>query len=153
MQYRPYNTSACSISNYQSNLGKYYTIHQAMSPEIPVHRLEGFDGLQFVGQAYPTHALLDSSQHPWRPETNAHVVPESFPKPGDDTLGDSKFLGYFQLGDAGGGKILELAGNVVLVMKGASLDVGLGGCEDLRQYLLLKKWLARGVLGLKMMWK
>ncbi|GFU12739.1 hypothetical protein TNCV_54751 [Trichonephila clavipes] len=53
----------------------------------------------------------------------------------------------------GGGKILELAGNVVLVMKGASLDVGLGGCEDLRQYLLLKKWLARGVLGLKMMWK
>ncbi|GFV30739.1 hypothetical protein TNCV_2468461 [Trichonephila clavipes] len=24
---------------------------------------------------------------------------ESLPKPGDDTLGDSKFLGYFQLGD------------------------------------------------------
>ncbi|GFW92908.1 hypothetical protein TNCV_3495411 [Trichonephila clavipes] len=32
-----------------------------MLSEIPVDRWEGFDGLQFVGQAYPTHALLDSS--------------------------------------------------------------------------------------------
>ncbi|GFX01536.1 uncharacterized protein TNCV_3970391 [Trichonephila clavipes] len=26
------------------------------------------------------------------------IILESLPKPGDDTLGDSKFLGYFQLG-------------------------------------------------------
>ncbi|GFS72354.1 hypothetical protein TNCV_1827531 [Trichonephila clavipes] len=32
-----------------------------MSSEVPVDRWEGVDGLQFVGQAYPTHALLDSS--------------------------------------------------------------------------------------------
>ncbi|GFY21191.1 uncharacterized protein TNCV_3992351 [Trichonephila clavipes] len=32
-----------------------------MSPEFPADRWEGVDGLQFVGQAYPTHALLDSS--------------------------------------------------------------------------------------------
>ncbi|GFW77877.1 uncharacterized protein TNCV_3910871 [Trichonephila clavipes] len=29
--------------------------------EVPVDRWEGLDWLQFVGQAYPTHALLDSS--------------------------------------------------------------------------------------------
>ncbi|GFT30390.1 uncharacterized protein TNCV_2376851 [Trichonephila clavipes] len=32
-----------------------------MPSEVPVDRGEGVDGLQFVGQAYPTHALLDSS--------------------------------------------------------------------------------------------
>ncbi|GFX15849.1 uncharacterized protein TNCV_1061711 [Trichonephila clavipes] len=30
-----------------------------MPSEVPVDRREGFDGLQFIGQAYPTHALLD----------------------------------------------------------------------------------------------
>ncbi|GFX27752.1 uncharacterized protein TNCV_3662391 [Trichonephila clavipes] len=29
--------------------------------EVPVDRWERVDGLQFIGQAYPTHALLDSS--------------------------------------------------------------------------------------------
>ncbi|GFV40535.1 uncharacterized protein TNCV_2500621 [Trichonephila clavipes] len=32
-----------------------------MPSEIPVDRWEGVEGQQFVGQAYPTHALLDSS--------------------------------------------------------------------------------------------
>ncbi|GFS48668.1 uncharacterized protein TNCV_2707251 [Trichonephila clavipes] len=32
-----------------------------MPSEVPVDRWEGVDGLQFIGQAYPTHALLDSS--------------------------------------------------------------------------------------------
>ncbi|GFS84624.1 uncharacterized protein TNCV_4607491 [Trichonephila clavipes] len=32
-----------------------------MPSEVPVERWEEVDGLQFVGQAYPTHALLDSS--------------------------------------------------------------------------------------------
>ncbi|GFX83288.1 uncharacterized protein TNCV_4988821 [Trichonephila clavipes] len=32
-----------------------------MPSEVPVDRCEGFNGLQFVGQAYLTHALLDSS--------------------------------------------------------------------------------------------
>ncbi|GFV88613.1 uncharacterized protein TNCV_1244231 [Trichonephila clavipes] len=32
-----------------------------MPSEVPVDRWEGVDGLEFVGQAYPTHALLDSS--------------------------------------------------------------------------------------------
>ncbi|GFW76718.1 hypothetical protein TNCV_4944351 [Trichonephila clavipes] len=32
-----------------------------MPPEVSVDRWEGVDGLQFVGQAYPKHALLDSS--------------------------------------------------------------------------------------------
>ncbi|GFW12684.1 uncharacterized protein TNCV_3883941 [Trichonephila clavipes] len=32
-----------------------------MPSEVPVDRWEGVDVLQFVGQAYPTHALLDSS--------------------------------------------------------------------------------------------
>ncbi|GFU69394.1 uncharacterized protein TNCV_3887121 [Trichonephila clavipes] len=32
-----------------------------MPSEVPVDRWEGVDGLQFVGQACPTHALLDSS--------------------------------------------------------------------------------------------
>ncbi|GFX53767.1 hypothetical protein TNCV_1597131 [Trichonephila clavipes] len=32
-----------------------------MPSEVPVDRWDGVDGLQFVGQAYPTHALLDSS--------------------------------------------------------------------------------------------
>ncbi|GFX38045.1 uncharacterized protein TNCV_3836441 [Trichonephila clavipes] len=32
-----------------------------MPSEVPVDRWEGVDELQFVGQAYPTHALLDSS--------------------------------------------------------------------------------------------
>ncbi|GFW06130.1 hypothetical protein TNCV_4479211 [Trichonephila clavipes] len=41
--------------------GEYYTTHQEMSSDVPVDRWEGVDGLQFVGQAYPTHALLDSS--------------------------------------------------------------------------------------------
>ncbi|GFV14534.1 hypothetical protein TNCV_1080571 [Trichonephila clavipes] len=49
------------ISNYQSDLGEYYTTHQAMPSEVQVDRWEGVDGLQFVGQAYPKHALLDSS--------------------------------------------------------------------------------------------
>ncbi|GFX51899.1 uncharacterized protein TNCV_3063171 [Trichonephila clavipes] len=30
--------------------------------------------------------------------THITIILESLPKPGDDTLGDSKFLGYFQLG-------------------------------------------------------
>ncbi|GFX61593.1 uncharacterized protein TNCV_2745671 [Trichonephila clavipes] len=30
--------------------------------------------------------------------THITILLESLPKPGDDTLGDSKFLGYFQLG-------------------------------------------------------
>ncbi|GFV12582.1 hypothetical protein TNCV_4425351 [Trichonephila clavipes] len=42
-------------------LGEYYTTHQAMPSEVPVDRWEGVDGLHFVGQAYPTLALLDSS--------------------------------------------------------------------------------------------
>ncbi|GFV21326.1 hypothetical protein TNCV_2370831 [Trichonephila clavipes] len=42
-------------------LGEYYTTHQEMASEVPVDMWEGGDGLQFVGQAYPTHALLDSS--------------------------------------------------------------------------------------------
>ncbi|GFU74255.1 uncharacterized protein TNCV_4168461 [Trichonephila clavipes] len=29
--------------------------------KVPVDRWEGVDGLQFVGKAYPLHALLDSS--------------------------------------------------------------------------------------------
>ncbi|GFY29942.1 hypothetical protein TNCV_4072551 [Trichonephila clavipes] len=48
------------LSNYQSDLGEYYTTHQAIHSEVPVDRWEGVDGLQFVGQAYPTHALLDA---------------------------------------------------------------------------------------------
>ncbi|GFU69464.1 uncharacterized protein TNCV_2282331 [Trichonephila clavipes] len=32
-----------------------------MPSEVPVDRWEGVDGLKFVSQAYPTHALLDSS--------------------------------------------------------------------------------------------
>ncbi|GFS71214.1 hypothetical protein TNCV_5049941 [Trichonephila clavipes] len=40
---------------------EYYTTHQAMPSQVPVDRWEGVDGLQFIGQAYPTHALLDSS--------------------------------------------------------------------------------------------
>ncbi|GFU35414.1 hypothetical protein TNCV_3641091 [Trichonephila clavipes] len=32
-----------------------------MPSEVPVDRLEGVDGLQLASQAYPTHALLDSS--------------------------------------------------------------------------------------------
>ncbi|GFW74236.1 uncharacterized protein TNCV_2524401 [Trichonephila clavipes] len=42
-------------------LENYYTTHQAMPSEVPVDRWEGVDRLQFVGQAYPAHALLDSS--------------------------------------------------------------------------------------------
>ncbi|GFW60173.1 hypothetical protein TNCV_1842561 [Trichonephila clavipes] len=61
MQFRPYNAYACSVSNYQSDLGEYYTTHQAMPSEVPVDRWEGVDGLQFVDQPYPIHALLDSS--------------------------------------------------------------------------------------------
>ncbi|GFS93002.1 uncharacterized protein TNCV_532131 [Trichonephila clavipes] len=30
--------------------------------------------------------------------THITIIMESLPKPGDDTLGDSKFLGYFPLG-------------------------------------------------------
>ncbi|GFX38347.1 hypothetical protein TNCV_3813931 [Trichonephila clavipes] len=60
MQYRSYNTSEYQIINLY-NLGEYYTIHQAMPSEVPVDWWEGVDGLKFVGQAYPTHALLDSS--------------------------------------------------------------------------------------------
>ncbi|GFV05881.1 uncharacterized protein TNCV_2552481 [Trichonephila clavipes] len=35
-----------------------------------------------------------------RPVTSTHItiILESLPKPGDDTLDDSKFLGYFHLG-------------------------------------------------------
>ncbi|GFV58297.1 hypothetical protein TNCV_558591 [Trichonephila clavipes] len=51
---------ACLVSNYQSDLGEYYTTHQAMISEVPVDRKEGIGGLQFVDQAYPTHALLNS---------------------------------------------------------------------------------------------
>ncbi|GFV18682.1 hypothetical protein TNCV_4755691 [Trichonephila clavipes] len=47
-------------ARHQSDHGEYYTTHQAMPSELPVDRWEGVDGLQFVGQAYPTHALLDS---------------------------------------------------------------------------------------------
>ncbi|GFW08465.1 uncharacterized protein TNCV_2774871 [Trichonephila clavipes] len=60
MKYRPYNAYACGVSNYQSDLGEYFTTHQAMPSEVPVDRWEGVDGLKFIGQAYPTHALLDS---------------------------------------------------------------------------------------------
>ncbi|GFY18261.1 uncharacterized protein LOC101238613 [Trichonephila clavipes] len=35
-----------------------------MSSKVPVDRWEGVDGLQFVGQAYPTHTLLDSTPCP-----------------------------------------------------------------------------------------
>ncbi|GFV20069.1 hypothetical protein TNCV_4193681 [Trichonephila clavipes] len=42
-------------------LGNIIPLNQAMPSEVPVDRWEGVDGLQFVGQAYPTHALLDSS--------------------------------------------------------------------------------------------
>ncbi|GFU37547.1 uncharacterized protein TNCV_4274751 [Trichonephila clavipes] len=52
-------------------LGEYYTTHQAMPSEIPVDMWEGVDGLQFVGQAYPTYALLDSS-----PKFSTHGAPK-----------------------------------------------------------------------------
>ncbi|GFW65185.1 uncharacterized protein TNCV_394511 [Trichonephila clavipes] len=32
-----------------------------MPSEVPVDRWKGVVGLQFVGQAYPTHTLIDSS--------------------------------------------------------------------------------------------
>ncbi|GFX68917.1 hypothetical protein TNCV_682761 [Trichonephila clavipes] len=32
-----------------------------MPSEVPLDRWEGVDGLHFIGQAYPTHSLLDSS--------------------------------------------------------------------------------------------
>ncbi|GFU99938.1 hypothetical protein TNCV_3744961 [Trichonephila clavipes] len=52
---------ACCVTNYQSDLGEYYTTHQAMPFEVLVDKWERVDGLQFVGQAYPTHVVLDSS--------------------------------------------------------------------------------------------
>ncbi|GFY06509.1 hypothetical protein TNCV_412591 [Trichonephila clavipes] len=61
MKYRPYNAYACRVSNYQSELGEYFTTHQAMPSEVPVDRWEEVDGLKLIGQVYPTHALLDSS--------------------------------------------------------------------------------------------
>ncbi|GFV69578.1 hypothetical protein TNCV_4064581 [Trichonephila clavipes] len=48
-------------AEYQSDLGEYYTTHQAMPSEVQVDKWGGVDGLQIVRQAYPTHALLDSS--------------------------------------------------------------------------------------------
>ncbi|GFX00595.1 uncharacterized protein TNCV_2236021 [Trichonephila clavipes] len=149
-----------------------------MPSEAPVDRREGIDGVQFIGQAYPTNALLDSSPNDIPIDVVCHrytlnmqvssgtknnfslsepscttitvsfngvllmlkradetglmlapsvsfgnncqipvliqrcnsgatsdvssthitIILESLPKPGDDTLGDSKFLGYFQLG-------------------------------------------------------
>ncbi|GFX21032.1 hypothetical protein TNCV_2045081 [Trichonephila clavipes] len=48
-------------ADYQSDLEEYYITHQAMPSEVLVDRWEGVNGLQFVGQAYPTDALLDSS--------------------------------------------------------------------------------------------
>ncbi|GFW84142.1 hypothetical protein TNCV_4878051 [Trichonephila clavipes] len=66
MQYRSLQRLAkrheqCDVSNYPSDLGEYYTTHQAMPSEVPVDRWEGVDGLRFVGQEYPTHVLLNSS--------------------------------------------------------------------------------------------
>ncbi|GFT91028.1 hypothetical protein TNCV_2008661 [Trichonephila clavipes] len=59
------NTGLTTPRNAQYQIIKlileYYSTHQAMPSEAAVDRWEGFDGLQFVGQAYPTHALLDSS--------------------------------------------------------------------------------------------
>ncbi|GFX60883.1 hypothetical protein TNCV_1311751 [Trichonephila clavipes] len=49
------------VPNASYNGQGYYTTHQGMPSEVPVDMWEGVDGLQFVGQAYPTHALLDSS--------------------------------------------------------------------------------------------
>ncbi|GFV02969.1 hypothetical protein TNCV_2744321 [Trichonephila clavipes] len=54
-------TSRYTESNYQSDLREYYTTHEVVPSEAPVDRWDGNDGLQFVGQAYPTHALWDSS--------------------------------------------------------------------------------------------
>ncbi|GFW31139.1 uncharacterized protein TNCV_2577211 [Trichonephila clavipes] len=104
-----------------------------MPSKVPVDRWEGVDGRQFIGQAYPTYALLDSSLLKRADETglmlcsvsvsfgsnyqipvlirrcksgvtcavtSTHITInlESLSKPGDFTMGDSKFLGYFQLG-------------------------------------------------------
>ncbi|GFV55908.1 hypothetical protein TNCV_1390241 [Trichonephila clavipes] len=48
-------------AEYQSDPGEYYTTHQAMPSEVPVDMRDGVVGQQVIGQAYPTHALLDSS--------------------------------------------------------------------------------------------
>ncbi|GFW38781.1 uncharacterized protein TNCV_3881481 [Trichonephila clavipes] len=42
-------------------LGNITPLIKQCPPEVPVDRWEGVDGLQFVSQAYPTQALLDSS--------------------------------------------------------------------------------------------
>ncbi|GFS85956.1 hypothetical protein TNCV_1219521 [Trichonephila clavipes] len=47
--------------NYVTIEAEYYNTHQAMPSEVLVDRWEGVNGQKFVGQAYPTHALLDSS--------------------------------------------------------------------------------------------
>ncbi|GFT08013.1 uncharacterized protein TNCV_2589381 [Trichonephila clavipes] len=44
-------------------LGNITPLTQAMPSEVPVDRWEAVDGLQFVFQAYPTHAPLDSSSN------------------------------------------------------------------------------------------
>ncbi|GFX43203.1 uncharacterized protein TNCV_2389111 [Trichonephila clavipes] len=75
-----------------------------MPSKVPVDWWEGADMLQFVCEAYPTHALLDSSLRcnsgATCAVTSTHItiILESLSKPGDDTLCDSKSLGYFQLG-------------------------------------------------------
>ncbi|GFX97212.1 hypothetical protein TNCV_557021 [Trichonephila clavipes] len=58
MQYRPRHAEYQIINLI---LGEYYTTHQAMPSEVSVDRWEKVDGMQFVGQAYPTHALWDSN--------------------------------------------------------------------------------------------
>ncbi|GFT99189.1 hypothetical protein TNCV_1353591 [Trichonephila clavipes] len=42
-------------------LGNITPLIKQPSPKFPLDRWEGGDGLQFVGQVYPTHALSDSS--------------------------------------------------------------------------------------------
>ncbi|GFS62729.1 uncharacterized protein TNCV_3201781 [Trichonephila clavipes] len=43
-----------------------------MPSEVLVDRWEGVGGLQFVGQAYPTYALLDSSPNDIRIDVACH---------------------------------------------------------------------------------
>ncbi|GFW58958.1 uncharacterized protein TNCV_2830641 [Trichonephila clavipes] len=45
-----------------------------MPSEVPVDSWEGADGLQFVGQAYPTHALLDSIPVSMRPNQTGDIL-------------------------------------------------------------------------------
>ncbi|GFX97630.1 uncharacterized protein TNCV_2841901 [Trichonephila clavipes] len=57
--------------------------------------------------------------------THITIILESLPKPGDDTLGDSKFLGYFQLATS----TFRAVGSLV-VRASDSRPEGLGSMPD-----------------------